>query len=114
MPDRADDPPSVAAPFVVTDGSHVHVLVRVVPRAGRTCLDGQRGSALLVRVAAAPTDGAANDALLQLLADSLGVARSTLTLVSGERSRNKKVRVGALSLPEVARRLDRCSLSRRR
>ena len=42
--------------------------VRVVPRAGRTGVAGTRGDALLVRLAAAPVDGAANDALIAMLA----------------------------------------------
>jgi uncharacterized protein YggU (UPF0235/DUF167 family) len=50
-----------------------------------------REGALLVRLAAAPVDGAANDALVRMLAEALDVARSRVTILSGERSRDKRV-----------------------
>ncbi len=67
--------------------------VRVIPRAGRSGLAGTRGGAVLVRLAAAPVDGAANDELVAVLADAFGVARRDVTIVAGERSRQKRVRV---------------------
>jgi uncharacterized protein YggU (UPF0235/DUF167 family) len=48
---------------------------------------------LVVRVTAPPVDGAANEALLRLVARELGVARSALRLVSGERARVKRLEV---------------------
>jgi uncharacterized protein (TIGR00251 family) len=79
--------------------------VRVVPRAGRSGLSGVRQDALLVRLAAAPVDGAANDALLALLADVLAVPRRAVTLLSGERSRDKRLLVTGCAADAVARRL---------
>lgn len=79
--------------------------VRVIPRAGRTAIGGMRGDALLVRLAAAPVDGAANDALLTLLADVLGCPRRSLSIISGERSRDKRVAVQGLSRAEIDARL---------
>ena len=79
--------------------------VRVIPRAGRTGLAGTRGGALLVRVAAAPVDGAANDALLVTLAEALQVPRRALTLVSGDRSRSKRIRVAGHSAADLRARL---------
>ena len=67
--------------------------VRVVPRAGATRLAGVRRGALLVRLAAAPVEGAANDALVRLLADRLGVARGRVIVRSGPRSRDKRILV---------------------
>jgi uncharacterized protein (TIGR00251 family) len=69
--------------------------VRVIPRAPRTRVDGERGGAILIRLAAPPVDGAANDALIAFLANTLRVARANITIVSGERSRNKRVHIAA-------------------
>ena len=80
--------------------------VRVVPRAGRTAIAGVRGDALLVRLAAAPVDGAANDALVALLADTFDRPRCDITLISGHTSRDKRVAIAGLSEAQVAARLD--------
>lgn len=79
--------------------------VRVTPRAGRTGVAGRRGGALLVRLAAAPVDGAANAALIQLLADALDHPRRSISLVSGERSREKRVKIDGLDSGELDRRV---------
>ena len=67
------------------------VTVRVTPRAGRTAIAGAREGVLLVRLAAAPVDGAANDALLALMAETLGVPRRDVAIVAGERGRTKRL-----------------------
>jgi uncharacterized protein (TIGR00251 family) len=79
--------------------------VKVIPRAGRTALAGTRAGALLVRLAAAPVEGAANDALIAFLADILRVPKSHLELVSGARSRSKRVKVKGLTGAALAERL---------
>ena len=71
--------------------------VHVTPRAGRTVIAGTRDDMLLVRLAAAPVDGAANDALIELLSRSLAVAKRDVHIVSGERSRTKQVVVSGQS-----------------
>ena len=72
------------------------VSVRVVPRAGRTRLDGRRGDALLVRLAAPPVEGAANEALIAFLAEALHLPRRNLRICSGEKSRDKRVAIAGL------------------
>ncbi len=79
--------------------------VRVIPRARHTRVDGLRSDAVLVRLAAPPVDGAANHALLDFLARRLDCPRRHLQLVSGENSRDKRVRVEGLSPDDVASRL---------
>lgn len=69
------------------------VRVRVSPRSPRESVEPGPGGSLHVRVKAAPVDGAANEAVLQLLARHLGVAPSQLRIVSGYRSRHKLVAV---------------------
>jgi uncharacterized protein (TIGR00251 family) len=79
--------------------------VRVMPRARRSAVDGERGGAILVRLAAPPVDGAANDALVTFLAGALGVPRRQVTIVSGGKSRHKRVEVAGLDEADVRRRL---------
>jgi uncharacterized protein YggU (UPF0235/DUF167 family) len=68
-------------------------------------ISGRRGDALLVRLAAAPVDGAANDALIDLLAGALGCPRRSLTIVAGERSRDKRIAVDGLTRAELDARV---------
>lgn len=69
--------------------------IRVIPRARRDEVGGERDGRLVVRTTAAPVDGRANDAVLSLVAAHLGVARRRLELVAGARSRDKTLRVRA-------------------
>jgi uncharacterized protein len=82
--------------------------VRVIPRAGRTGVAGTRDGALLVRLAAAPVDGAANDALIALLAGVLDRPRRDIVIVAGARSRSKRVRVDGATAAAVRDALGEC------
>ncbi len=73
------------------DGARL--LVRVIPRAGVTAAAGIRDGRLLVRLAAAPVDDAANDALIQFVAKSLKVPARNVTIETGARSRNKQLAI---------------------
>lgn len=73
----------------------------MIPRSPRTGVDGRRGGAILIRLAAPPVDGAANEALLRYLADTLHVPRRSVRLVAGEKSRDKKVAIAGCDLPTV-------------
>ena len=79
--------------------------VRVVPRAGRTAVAGMRGGALLVRLAAAPVDGAANEALIAFLAELLERPKRDITIISGQKSRDKRVRVTGASARDLESKL---------
>ena len=85
-------------------GEATAIPLYATPRAGRTELAGVREGALWVRIAAPPTDGAANEALLRFLADRLEVARRDVRLLSGATGRRKRVRVG-LPVAVVCQRL---------
>jgi uncharacterized protein (TIGR00251 family) len=74
-------------------GSTVRVSVHVQPRATRSEIVGLHGAALKVRLQAPPVDGAANEALVTLLAERLGVARRAVRVVAGASSRAKTVEV---------------------
>jgi len=83
----------------------VIIAVRVVPRAGRSGIAGTREGALLVRLNAAPVDGAANAELIEVIADAIDVPRRSISITAGEKSRRKTVHVSGLSLDEVRFRL---------
>jgi uncharacterized protein (TIGR00251 family) len=80
--------------------------LRVSPGAARSGVVGRHGDGWKVRVAAAPEAGRANDAVVQLLADTLDVPRSDVTLVSGHGGRDKIVQLAEADLADVERRLD--------
>ena len=75
--------------------------VRVIPRARKTEIAGTREDALLVRLAAPPVEGAANEALIEFLADRLHVARRAVRIVSGERGRAKRVAVSGVTAQQI-------------
>jgi uncharacterized protein (TIGR00251 family) len=79
--------------------------VRVQPRASRPGLVGARAGALLVRVAAPPVEGAANEALLRLLGRGLGVAPSAIRILRGAGGREKVLAIRGLTAETLRARL---------
>jgi uncharacterized protein len=77
----------------------------VAPGARRDGVLGLHGDAVKVAVRAPPEKGRANEAVLDLLAERLGVLRAQLTLERGTASRDKTVRIAGLDAAEVRRRL---------
>ncbi|HJW83202.1 MAG TPA: DUF167 domain-containing protein [Anaerolineae bacterium] len=88
-------------------GGCVTFAVRTLPRSGRDEVSGVQGDALKVKLAAPPVEGAANAALIELLARQLGVRKSAVAIVGGIRSRNKVVRVEGITRERVERTLRR-------
>lgn len=82
----------------------IEITLRVTPRARRNEIAGVSGEALRVRLTAPPVGGAANDALLTLLTERLGMPRRSLRLVAGAHSRHKRVAIDGLS-SEAAEKL---------
>ncbi len=75
--------------------------VRVKPRASRNAIEGEREGALVVRLTAPPVEGEANEALVRLLAARLHVPKSAVRIVSGERSRLKRIAVRGVAANDV-------------
>ncbi len=71
--------------------------VRVAPRASRNAIIGVHEGSLKVALTAPPVDGAANDALRKLIAKALGVPKSDIDIMRGERARNKTLRIRGVS-----------------
>ena len=83
----------------------VSFAVKVQPRARKNAITGVVGDALKLALTAPPVDGRANEACIEFFAKLLEVPRSSVTIASGETSRNKVIRVAGLSADEVQRRL---------
>ena len=81
--------------------------IKLIPRAGATGLAGMRDGAILIRLAAAPVEGAANLALVAFLADLLGVPKRNVAIVSGNRSRRKRVKISGVTAAAVQHALER-------
>ena len=79
----------------MTPEREVRFAVRLTPRAGVDRVDGLDGRVLRCRVVAPPVEGAANAALIRLLADELAIPPSAIELVSGDRGRRKVVSVAS-------------------
>ena len=94
----ADMPPIKPVPGGVT------LVVQVTPRSRKNEIVSTDGQALRVRLTAPPVDGAANAALCEFLATVLGVRTSAVTLIAGQTSRHKVIRLEGVT-PEQARSL---------
>jgi hypothetical protein len=84
------------------------IAIRVTPRSAKPGIGGWRegpqGRELEIRVREAPSDGAANEAVIRLLADHLGITRSEVEITSGQSSRHKRVMI-AIEPEMLAERL---------
>jgi hypothetical protein len=83
----------------------VSFAVKVHPRAKKNAITGELGDALKVSLTAPPTEGRANEACIELFAKLLRVPRSSVTIASGQSSRNKVIRVQGVAAEEVRQRL---------
>ena len=95
------------SPPITSVPGGVHLAVRVIPRAGRTQITGIRHGALLVRLAAAPHEGAANEALIKFISSVLGIRRGAVELISGDRSRDKRLAIDGITLEKIRESLER-------
>jgi uncharacterized protein (TIGR00251 family) len=79
--------------------------VKIHPRAKKNAITGEVGDALKLSLTAPPIEGRANDACIEFFANLLNVPRSSITIASGQTSRNKVIRVTGLTAADVQRRL---------
>lgn len=83
----------------------VRFAVHVQPRAKKPGIDGTHGDALRVRVQAPPVDGAANEAVIAVIADALGVPRRAVRISAGLSGRQKLVDVDGIDASAATARL---------
>jgi uncharacterized protein YggU (UPF0235/DUF167 family) len=79
--------------------------LRVVPGAARPGVVGRYGGSWKIRVAAPPENGRANDAVVALLAETLGLSRRNVSIVAGLGTRDKVISLDGISSSELDRRL---------
>jgi len=88
-------------PYVSQRKDGVRLAIKVQPRASRNEIAGALGRELKIKVTAPPVDSAANEAVIELLAETLGCPRNCIELVRGHTSTHKQILIRGLSLQEV-------------
>ena len=81
------------------------IAVKAIPNAPRSEVIGWLGEALKIKVHAPPVEGRANEVLCEFLADSLGLPRRAVTVLRGDTSRQKVIRIAGLTLAETKAKL---------
>jgi len=94
------------ASFLREQDGALFLSLKVQPRAKRTELGGTVGTELKLKVTAPPVDSAANEAVLEFLATLLDLPRRSVTLVRGQTSQHKVIRLEGLTLTQAALRLN--------
>lgn len=79
--------------------------IRVIPRAAREEVRGERGESITIKLTAAPVKGAANKALVEFLSKRLGVSRSDIAIIGGETAREKRLHIDGLDEATARARL---------
>ena len=92
-------------PWLTDDVGAVVLMLHIQPGAKKTEIVGMYGAALKIRLAAPPVDGKANQALINFLANHLGVSKRSVTLIGGETSRAKRLRIAGIDAETVRSQL---------
>jgi len=93
----------------VTESSKgISFSIKVHPRARKNAITGVMGDALKLALTAPPIEGRANQAVIEFFAELFEIPRSSVTIASGETSRNKKVKIAGLTRAAVVARLSEC------
>jgi hypothetical protein len=92
-------------PFLKAHPEGTLLSLKVIPRAARNEIGEALGNELKIKVTAPPVDSAANRAVIEFLAETLGCSKSNVTLVRGATARHKSVLVKGLTPDEVEARL---------
>ena len=80
--------------------------VRIIPRSSRNEIAGREGSVYRIKVTSPPVDGKANKALINLLSKVLKTPKKNIEIISGEKSRNKRIRINNISDDELSQIMD--------
>jgi uncharacterized protein (TIGR00251 family) len=75
--------------------------IRVIPRSSKSEIAGIQDDALKLKITSPPVEGKANEACIRVLSDLLGVRKSRITIVSGHKSRNKRIAVSGIRKEDI-------------
>lgn len=103
---HARDDTSALPPFLTTQSDGVTIAVKVTPRASKDEIGEALGAELRIKVTAPPVDAAANEALIRLLAETLGCSRSSIQIIRGQTSRHKLIKVFGLTAKSILTKLN--------
>ncbi len=92
-------------PWLRIEGNDVILTLHIQPGAKKTEVAGPHGETLKIRLAAPPVDGKANVALTEFIAEKVDAGRTAVTLISGQTSRAKRIRISGMSPDHVIARL---------
>jgi uncharacterized protein len=92
-------------PYITAETDGCLISIKAQPRARSTAFAGTHGSSLKIRIASPPVDGAANEALVEFLADFMGCGRRQVEVVRGATSPHKMVRIIGMPAAAVAAKL---------
>jgi hypothetical protein len=95
----------MAANYLTTHETGIVLAVKLLPRAARNEIGPALGNEIKIRITAPPVDGAANEALVRFLAETLGCPRSAVQIVRGHSSRHKTVAVAGIGAADALARL---------
>jgi len=89
----------------MADSSGTVIKVKVIPRSSRTDILGKENDIYRMKLSDPPVEGRANKAVIELLAEKLGVPRREIEIVSGKTGRLKTIRIRGLTAAEIAQAL---------
>lgn len=93
------------SPFLKASSGGTYIAIKVQPRASKNEIGPALGDELKIKVTAPPVDAAANEALIELLADALGCPKSKIQITKGQTSRHKTIFVIGLTLAQISAKL---------
>jgi len=86
---------------IVTTNSGIILSIRTQPGSSKNRIIGEYGGRLKLAVTAAPEKGRANKAVIELLADTLHISESSIHIISGESSRDKRLMIEGLTPEDI-------------
>jgi uncharacterized protein (TIGR00251 family) len=86
---------------ILEKDSGITFIVRVIPRSTRTEIVGEHDGVLKVKLASPPVEGAANAELIKLFSKKLSVSKSAVTIISGETSKTKRLRIDGVDAEQL-------------
>lgn len=97
-------------PFIEETPKGLYLRLKIQPRASKNQISGTGGPALKIKLTAPPVEGEANRAVIEFLSELLSIKKSSLIIVSGLKSRDKRVRVEGITPEELERAFERAFL----